>query len=61
MYHHSISYQVAQERQRDMLAEGQRERRARQSRPTATPQAPRGRDNRRVWQLGHQLRPQAQS
>lgn len=58
--HHSITFQVAQDRRRDMLAEAERARLARQARslsPASRPSASR----RRAWQLVRQLRLQAQS
>jgi hypothetical protein len=60
MYHHTITYQVIQEKQRDMIAEANRERRARQARSAPAPEAPR-RYSRRAWQLARSLRTQAQS
>jgi hypothetical protein len=61
MYHHSISYQLSQEKQRDMMAEATRERRARSARSAPSPDAPRRRYGRRSWQLARLLRTQAQS
>jgi hypothetical protein len=61
MYHHSIAYQVSQEKQRDMIADADRERRARQARQAPGPEAPRHRYSRRTWQLARSLRTQAQS
>jgi hypothetical protein len=60
MYHHTITYQVTQEKQRDMMAEADRERRARQARSVLAAEAPR-RYRRRPWQLARALRTQAQS
>jgi hypothetical protein len=60
MYHHTITYQVTQEKQRDMMAEADRERRARHARSVPAPEAPR-RYGRRPWQLARSLRAQAQS
>jgi hypothetical protein len=61
MYHHTIAYQASQQRQRDMIAEASRERRAREARLAAESEAPLRRSSRRVWQLARSLRPQAQS
>jgi hypothetical protein len=61
MYHHSIAYQVTQEKQRDMIADADRERRARQARSAPAPETPRHRYGRRSWQLARSLRTQAQS
>jgi hypothetical protein len=60
MYHQSITYEVAQQKQRDWMAEAKRERTARQSRPAVAPSAPRSRTSRRTWHLVLPLRrPQA--
>jgi hypothetical protein len=61
MYHHTIAYQVSQAKQRDMMAEANRERRAREARATPASDAPRRRYRRRTWQLARSLRTQAQS
>jgi hypothetical protein len=61
MYHHTISYQVAMEKQRDMIAEANRERRARLASSSSGPQAPRRPYSRLSWRLAHALRAQAQS
>jgi hypothetical protein len=61
MYHHTITYQVSQEKQRDMMTEASRERLARQTRSDHGPDAPRHRYGRRTWQLARALRAQAQS
>ncbi len=61
MYHHTISYQVAQEKQRDMMAEANRERDARRAASAPAAEAPRRRYLRPAWQLGHALRAQSQS
>jgi hypothetical protein len=47
----STTYRIAQEQQRDTMAEAHRERRARQARPAPAPQAPSSRYGRRGWQL----------
>ncbi len=60
MYHHTIAYQVSHEKRRDMMAEANRERRARQASSAPAPEAPR-RYSRRSWQLARSLRTQAQS
>jgi hypothetical protein len=60
MYHHTITYQVSQEKQRDMMAEADRERRARQAGSVPAPEAPRS-YRRRTWALARSLRTQAQS
>jgi hypothetical protein len=61
MYHHTIAYQVTREKQRDMIAEANRERRAREARSAAGPQTARRFHSRRSWQLARSLRTQAQS
>jgi len=61
MYHHTIAYQVSQQKQRDMIAEANRERRAREARLATESEAPRHRSGRRAWQLARALRTQAQS
>jgi hypothetical protein len=61
MYHPTITYQVTQQKQRDMMAEANRQRRARQARSAPAPDAPRRRYSRRTWQLARSLRTQAQS
>jgi hypothetical protein len=61
MYHYTVTYQVSQEKQRDMLAEADRERRARQARLAPASESPRRRAGRRAWQLARSLRTQAQS
>jgi hypothetical protein len=58
MYHHTIAYQLSQAKQRDMMAEANCERRAREARTASAPQAP---NRRRTWQLARSLRTQAQS
>jgi hypothetical protein len=61
MYHHTIAYQVSQQKQRDMIAAADRERRARAARPTPASEASRRRNSRHTWQLARSLRSQAQS
>ena len=61
MYHHTIAYQVSQQKQRDMIAEANRVRLARHARQAAASEAPRRRNSRRSWQLARSLRTQAQS
>jgi hypothetical protein len=61
MYHHTIAYQLSQAKQRDMMAEANCERRAREARTASAPQAPNRRYRRRTWQLARSLRTQAQS
>lgn len=61
MYHHTIAYQVSQEKQRDMIAEASRERRARAARQAPAAEAPRRRYSPRTWQLARSLRTQAES
>jgi len=56
----SITFQVAQDRRRDMLAEAERARLARQARSLAQASQPSA-SRRRARQLVRQLRPQAQS
>lgn len=60
MYHHTIAYQVNQQKHRDMMAAANRERRAREARGASAPEAP-NRRYRRTWQLARSLRTQAQS
>jgi hypothetical protein len=57
---HTIAVLVAQDKQRDMLAAAEYERRIRQARQPGRPSRPASR-GRRGWQLPWQLRPQAQS
>ena len=57
--HHIITMQVAQDRRRDMLAEAERARLARQVRSLALASQPSA-SRRSAWQLVRQLRPQAQ-
>jgi hypothetical protein len=61
MYHHTITYRVSQEKQRDMMAEANRERLARRTSSDQSPETPRHRYSRRTWQLARALRTQAQS
>jgi hypothetical protein len=61
MYHHTIAYQVSQQKQHGMIAEANRERRAREARANPASEAPRRRSSRRAWQLARSLRTQAQS
>ena len=61
MYHHTIAYELSQQKQRDMIAAANRERRAREARSAQAPDAPRHRYSRRTWQLARSLRTQAQS
>jgi len=58
--HHIITMQVAQDRRRDMLAEAERARLARQARSLALASQPSA-SRRRAWQLVRQLRTQAQT
>jgi hypothetical protein len=62
--HYSKNVQAAQDRQRVLMAEAERERRVRQLRhPSPASQPPAARRSRRswTWQLAQLLRPQAQS
>jgi hypothetical protein len=61
MYHHTITYQISEQKQRDMITAANRERRARQARLAPESAAPRHRSARRAWQLARSLRTQAQS
>ena len=57
----TISVQVAQARQRDLIAAAALERRARQARQlVSASQPPASSRSRRAWRLARQLRPQAQ-
>jgi hypothetical protein len=57
----SISVQVAEARQRDLMAAAARERRARQALQLASAsQPPASRRSRRPWHLARLLRPQVQ-
>jgi hypothetical protein len=59
--HHSVSSEVARDRQRDMMAAARRELRARQASPAPAAQGPAQDRSRRAWRLVPRLRPQAQS
>jgi hypothetical protein len=61
MYHYTIAHQVSQDKQRDMLAAANRQRRAREAGSAPAPDAPSRRTSRRTWQLARALRTQAQS
>lgn len=58
--HDSITFQVAGDKRRDLLAEAERARLARQARSLARASQPRA-SRRSARQLVRQLRPQAQS
>ncbi|MGB6457552.1 MAG: hypothetical protein WBH47_24020 [Streptosporangiaceae bacterium] len=58
---HTIAVLVAQDKQRDMLAAAERERRVRQVRQPRRPSQLASRRGRRGWQLPWPLRPQAVS
>ena len=60
--HYSMSVQAAETRQRDLMAEAERERRVRQRRsPAPASPPPASRRSRRAWQLVQVLRASAQS
>ena len=60
--HYSMSVQAAKDRQRQLMAEAERERRARQLRhPAPAFQPPATHRSRRAWKLAQLLRAQAQS
>jgi len=60
--HYSMSLQAAKDRQRDLMAEAERERRVRQLRqPALASQPPATRTSHRARQLVQLLRAQAQS